>query len=90
MGSIMPQVLRECLVHLAFHKKFDHEDKTSFQYNWKRFIEMEGFEYDELPDMETDGDYYELRRFIEDVVARHCFQKKYSTIFIKDVKERFL
>lgn len=88
MGSILPQVLRDSLIHLAFHKKFDQDDKSSFQYNWKRFIELEGFDYEELPDMESDGCYYELRRFVEEVVTRHCFQKKYSTILIKELEER--
>ena len=82
MGAILPQVLRDSLIHLAFHKNFDFDDKEKFQYNWKRFLELEGFDYDDLPDMETDGDYYKLRRFVEDVVTRHCFHKKYRVYFV--------
>jgi len=90
MGSILPQVLRDCLIHLAHHKTFDYDDKSRFEYKWKRFIEMEGFDYEELPDMGDEGDYYQLREFVENIVTRHCFQKKYSTILINDIERRSL
>lgn len=88
LGCILPQLTQECIVHLAFNKSFDPDNKDCFQYHWMTFLETFGLHFDDIPDLHEDPHkYYDLLITIEKLLTHYCFQKKFASKFAKDIGE---
>lgn len=88
LGSILPQLTQECIVHLAFNMSFEPDDKSCWQYNWIKFLESFGIQFKDIPDLhEEPGKYYSLLTTIDGLLGHYCFQKKFASKFAKDIGE---
>ncbi|ALS34631.1 hypothetical protein PTRA_b0098 [Pseudoalteromonas translucida KMM 520] len=86
LGCILPELTKECIVHLAFNKAADIYDKSCWQYNWGKFLESFGIQFENIPDLlEEPREYYSLLNTIDDLLESYCFQKKFASKFAKDI-----
>jgi len=90
LGCILPQLTQECIVHLAFNKSFDPDDKNCWQYRWMKFLETFDIQFDDIPDLhEEPNKYYDLLNTIDILLVHYCFQKKFASKFSKDIGVTF-
>ena len=82
LTSIVPEALRQGLVHVAYSNEFEESDEDAWQQKWKIFLESHlGRHWSEIPDPEEDGiGYHNVLHWADDVIQEfsrlHDFASK--------------
>lgn len=75
-GSVLPEVVRQILVHLNFSDAYDTSDSEAWQNVWRRWLTERG-ETDPVPvDTDPEIDYYTILNWADDIIQR--FAKEHS------------
>lgn len=89
LASIIPEVLRQSILHLSFNLNFDDEDVTCFQYKWAKFISLYGLDIRELPNLLDEPDkFYVAVDFADDLSSKFCFRQKFTSSIIRDLESQ--
>jgi len=84
MSSIMPEVIKQSVVHIGFNRSLDESDPDCFLFVWGAFLEGLSYSLEDIPNVaEEPNKINDLRDVADEISKRFSTKHKYFTKLFK-------